>query len=233
MYSMKDFKNRGFGGGSSFGGGRGGDRGGDRGGFRGGSSFGGSRGGDRGGFRGGDRGGFGGGKSFGGGRPGGRSTLFKTTCDKCKNECEVPFRPTGEKPVFCNNCFGKDGDMKSSFRKEAPRSFDRPFKKDFDAPREARPSVEIDALKKEMALMHDKIDMLVSYIGEASLSPKAEAKVSAKETVSVVAPAKKVAKTVKAEKATKTVTTKVATPKKAVAKAPAKKVAKKVAKKTK
>jgi len=38
-----------------------------------------------------------------------RFLMHKTTCSKCGNECEVPFRPTGEKPVFCNNCFRSEG----------------------------------------------------------------------------------------------------------------------------
>ena len=33
--------------------------------------------------------------------------MFKSTCAKCGNPCEVPFRPTGEKPVYCRDCFGK------------------------------------------------------------------------------------------------------------------------------
>lgn len=42
--------------------------------------------------------------------PGGKGMdrqMHKTTCSECGNECEVPFKPTGNKPVFCNNCFGK------------------------------------------------------------------------------------------------------------------------------
>lgn len=44
--------------------------------------------------------------------PGGRGMdkqMHKTTCTACGNECEVPFKPTGDRPVFCNNCFGKRG----------------------------------------------------------------------------------------------------------------------------
>ncbi|MCL5795229.1 MAG: hypothetical protein M1338_02635 [Patescibacteria group bacterium] len=33
--------------------------------------------------------------------------MFKAVCDKCGRECEVPFRPSGDKPVFCNSCFDK------------------------------------------------------------------------------------------------------------------------------
>jgi CxxC-x17-CxxC domain-containing protein len=32
--------------------------------------------------------------------------MFEAVCDKCHQTCEVPFRPTGDKPVYCNDCFG-------------------------------------------------------------------------------------------------------------------------------
>lgn len=60
------------------------------------------------------RGGFGGGKSFGGsrggsrgGRDGDRPTMHKAICSECGDSCEIPFRPTGDRPVFCSNCFSK------------------------------------------------------------------------------------------------------------------------------
>lgn len=35
---------------------------------------------------------------------------FPAVCDNCGNDCEVPFRPTPGKPIYCSNCFkGKDG----------------------------------------------------------------------------------------------------------------------------
>ena len=38
--------------------------------------------------------------------PGGRSReLYKTTCSNCGVETEVPFKPTGERPVYCRDCF--------------------------------------------------------------------------------------------------------------------------------
>ena len=32
-------------------------------------------------------------------------TMHQAVCDKCRKECEVPFRPTSGKPVYCSNCF--------------------------------------------------------------------------------------------------------------------------------
>ena len=48
-----------------------------------------------------DQGGGGGGY---GGRP---REMFKATCADCKKECEVPFRPSGDRPVYCKDCFAK------------------------------------------------------------------------------------------------------------------------------
>ncbi|PIN79359.1 hypothetical protein COV16_04710 [Candidatus Woesearchaeota archaeon CG10_big_fil_rev_8_21_14_0_10_34_8] len=35
--------------------------------------------------------------------------MHKVTCDKCNKECEVPFKPTESKPVYCSDCFRKNG----------------------------------------------------------------------------------------------------------------------------
>lgn len=92
-----------------------------------------SRGGGRssGGFSGGRSGGFGGGRSSGGGF-GGRPTMHKATCSKCGNDCELPFRPSGDRPVFCSNCFDKQGGGAS----------DRPSR--FGGDRRERPSFGAD-----------------------------------------------------------------------------------------
>jgi len=52
--------------------------------------------------------GFGGGKRFSGGRDG-RPAMHQATCSECGASCELPFRPTGDRPVFCSNCFIKGG----------------------------------------------------------------------------------------------------------------------------
>ena len=32
-------------------------------------------------------------------------TMYKAVCSECKKSCDVPFRPTGDKPVYCRDCF--------------------------------------------------------------------------------------------------------------------------------
>ena len=67
--------------------------------------YGGGRFGGRGGFRDRDSGGF----------NRGSSEMHEVTCDKCGRRCEVPFRPTGNKPVFCSACFRRNEDSGSNF----------------------------------------------------------------------------------------------------------------------
>lgn len=55
-------------------------------------------------------------------RDSGRPEMHKAICAKCGAECEVPFRPTAGKPVYCNNCFGKQ-DRENSNR---PQERNRP-----------------------------------------------------------------------------------------------------------
>jgi len=36
-------------------------------------------------------------------------TMHTVMCDGCGKECEVPFRPTEGKPVYCSDCFKSKG----------------------------------------------------------------------------------------------------------------------------
>lgn len=33
--------------------------------------------------------------------------MHKAVCSECGEECEVPFKPTEGKPVFCKECYRK------------------------------------------------------------------------------------------------------------------------------
>ena len=67
----------------------------------------------------------GGGRSGGGyrGRDSGRREMFSAVCDECGNNCEVPFRPSGDKPIYCSACFeGKGGSGGGSSNRSDQRS---------------------------------------------------------------------------------------------------------------
>ncbi len=62
--------------------------------------------------------GFGGNRGFSGNRGFGGNRRFerrpremhKAICAECKKECEVPFKPTEDRDVFCQECFMKRKD---------------------------------------------------------------------------------------------------------------------------
>ncbi|MDD5615273.1 MAG: hypothetical protein PHH85_03645 [Candidatus Methanoperedens sp.] len=31
--------------------------------------------------------------------------MHKATCADCKQETEVPFKPSGDRPVYCRDCY--------------------------------------------------------------------------------------------------------------------------------
>lgn len=80
--------------------------------------------------------------------------MFKATCAQCSKPCEVPFRPSGNKPVLCSYCFEeqKGGGAKPERRSERPN-----YSKD----NQARSNDSSQALK-DIALKLDKIITLLS-----------------------------------------------------------------------
>jgi len=43
----------------------------------------------------------------GGGYGGGPREMHKAVCSDCKKECEVPFKPSGDRPIYCKDCYTK------------------------------------------------------------------------------------------------------------------------------
>ncbi len=47
--------------------------------------------------------------------------MHKAICDKCGADCELPFRPSGDKPVYCSSCFGKSEGSSSRPSSSSPQ----------------------------------------------------------------------------------------------------------------
>jgi CxxC-x17-CxxC domain-containing protein len=153
----------------------------------------------QGGKGGGFRGGSGGGrpsfqkKSWGGSKGGASdrpAEMFKATCSNCGNACEVPFRPSGDKPVYCNNCFGK---MREGGDRAPRKDFgDRAPRREFND-RSARPAFPpkpaFDAkpagngMEKQLNEMNAKLDRLIRTLEVMSLSKPAPAKETKEKVV--------------------------------------------------
>jgi CxxC-x17-CxxC domain-containing protein len=48
-------------------------------------------------------------RETGGGGARGPREMFTATCSSCGNEAQVPFQPSGDKPVYCSACFQQRG----------------------------------------------------------------------------------------------------------------------------
>lgn len=49
-------------------------------------------------------------------------TMYSAVCADCRKECSIPFKPSGERPVYCKDCFSrrKNPDSFKSKEEEIP-----------------------------------------------------------------------------------------------------------------
>ncbi len=111
-----------------------------------------------------------------GGRDGGRPSfeekrMFEATCGRCGNRCEVPFRPSGEKPVFCRDCFGKKDGAR------AERNPDQ-YKAQFDIL-----NSKLDRIMRLLASAQPQGDVVVEKAAEEAVEPRAKKAVGKKKAL--------------------------------------------------
>ena len=156
--------------------------------------------------------------------------MHEATCADCGRYCEVPFRPSHDKPVYCNGCFGKGNNS-------SPRKSDH-----------SNHSNQSNKSNKEHSAIGKKLDKIISLLEQIithkevkeeipkkaakkakkatpkkAVAKKATPKKESKKAVTKKAEKKVTAKKVTAKKTVKKVATKKAAPKKAVKKTPTKK----------
>ncbi len=127
--------------------------------------------------------------------------LYKTSCAKCQNACEVPFRPNGMKPVYCKDCFVRDDERSPRGGAGAPRdsfqkkSFgnDRPSYGSDRAPvRTAAPDFRIDAILKELQSVNAKLEALSDQLSNTAYSAILSSSAAVEEKPKKAAAVKKV-----------------------------------------
>ena len=143
---------------------------------------------------------FGGGKSFGGGGGdrfggGGERELFKATCASCHKSCEVPFRPSGDKPVYCRECFASNGggDARPPFRSEGRGDFrsdarpsrdERPARR--EEPRTSTHEHSGEDVKRQIKNLETKIDAILKFLSDQSLAKVGVATVKKEKEIAEV-----------------------------------------------
>lgn len=86
------------------------------------------------------------------------NVMHKAICSDCGKSCEVPFRPSGEKPVYCNECFGgKRGQSAEGF-----------VRKEFNNPSPARVNAESNRgngdIKRQLEATNAKLERLIQSV---------------------------------------------------------------------
>jgi CxxC-x17-CxxC domain-containing protein len=87
-------------------------------------------------------------------RDSGRREMHKAVCDECGNNCEVPFKPSGDKPIYCSDCFeSKDGGSRQRASQRSSRGSD--FRK--------RDNTNIQLLE-QVSFLNEKLDKIVRIL---------------------------------------------------------------------
>lgn len=128
-----------------------------------------------------------------------RPRMYEAVCSDCGKRCEVPFRPTGDKPIYCSQCFGNhDRSQRERPRFQEKKMFDAicdKCGKRFELP--FRPTGEravyckecfekggsgsdkgVDRYKEQFDMLNAKLDTIIRI-----LAPEEEGKKSKKSIV--------------------------------------------------
>lgn len=91
--------------------------------------------------------------------------MHQATCAQCGKSCEVPFRPNGQRPVYCRDCFGGAG-QSTAPRATSERPYHSTPRFQSPAPAPVRPQAltpdpRIDDLMRRVAKMQLKLDKIL------------------------------------------------------------------------
>lgn len=146
-----------------------------------------------GGFGGNKRGGFGGGRpGFGGSKPGfrrndsrddGPREMFPAKCSSCHKSCEIPFRPSGDRPVYCRDCFGAQESAVSDTRgRRDDRGSESRFPRKeyhasvFSAPKPLIEDKRMESLKRQLDDVSAKVDRILHILDSKNVVESIETK---------------------------------------------------------
>lgn len=87
-------------------------------------------------------------------------TMHSAVCSSCNKPCEVPFRPTGDKPVYCRDCFagraamGGERSSRKDFRVENK----------YEGKGSAQGNTSNEEIKKQLESINSKLEKLIAIV---------------------------------------------------------------------
>ncbi len=102
------------------------------------------------------------------------ATIYQTICDTCHKPCEVPFKPNGKKPVFCDACFRHTKEVATSDYKrtkdktvfDTPENYVAPVNNPMASSYAPSQEVRIAELKRELSSANAKLDKLIDMFNK-------------------------------------------------------------------
>lgn len=176
-----------------------------------------------------------------GGRDNDRTEMFSAVCATCNKKCEIPFKPSNDRPVYCSDCFQsnreREGGRNEGGRRDSSRDRDSSERypknsSSFTPQRDTSEGKQTNELKKQIEITNDKLEQIIQLLrGEVKGSRNTNEEKTLKSIVNeVIASSGNDSKNATKNVPTKKNANKV-TPKKVANKVTPKKVTKKVIKK--
>ncbi|MDD3032739.1 MAG: hypothetical protein PHX52_01975 [Candidatus Pacebacteria bacterium] len=103
--------------------------------------------------------------------------MFDAVCDKCGKSCKLPFKPSPDKPIFCDECFKEEGGKNKGGEQ---------YKEQFEALNN-----KLDKIMEALNIIPTAIEE-IKAVEEIEVAPKKEKK--AKKTTKKVVAKKKTSK---------------------------------------
>jgi CxxC-x17-CxxC domain-containing protein len=102
--------------------------------------------------------------------------MHHAVCSNCGKDCEVPFKPSGSKPVFCRECFQNN-------RTSQPQRSDNFQRRDNFEDRGNRPSEQPASYNGQFDNLNAKLDKILSLLAANDTSKKAVKNVVMEEKI--------------------------------------------------
>jgi|GEM_PF-802174 len=97
--------------------------------------------------------------------------LHEVTCDKCGVKCDIPFKPTTDKPVYCRSCFRKNEGLepKGNFDRFESRGKDRfesksRFQEEFQSDRNVQSPKPSSLSSEDLDKINRKLDKIMKAL---------------------------------------------------------------------
>ncbi len=106
--------------------------------------------------------------SFGGDSRREKPKMHQVICSDCGIRCQVPFKPTGERPVYCSECFenhAETGGSKKEFNRKQP--IIRKENSSYYQEIKQEQNKHYDTFNNQMSEVIERLDKIIGFLKES------------------------------------------------------------------